>query len=217
MKGRSWNDRVRVRTRQVAAKLHSTGEHAGYVVAVAIRTGRRMSSLTDLKLWFHFRADTPAEVLSAFQPLYRPDPDSEIDPPPSLRPFESTAGDEWWIPDWKEAGYDSDPLANEPWRHAWASWISESLTVPSGAALVWSRWERLWHLSCQCSIQVWPDAILDFLQWLGPFIKTTDNDAYPRPDLVGVMTYGSSLRPYLLFCEQQRLFIQNLNGPHDEF
>ena len=63
----------------------------------------------------------------------------------------------------------------------------------------------------------WPDAILDFLGWLGPFVKTSDNEAYPRHDLVGTMVYESSLRPYLLFCQYGRISLQNLNGPDDEF
>ena len=67
------------------------------------------------------------------------------------------------------------------------------------------------------SFEVWPAAIFDFLGWLGPFIKTTDHEAYPRPDLIGTMVYGSSLRPYLLFCQHGRLSLQNLNGPGDEF
>lgn len=180
-----------------------------------------MGSFTELSLSFFFREDTPAEVLALFGQLRAADRDSSwAGPAPELLSFEQASDDGWWEPDWREAyGPDHvDPLAHEPWRHDWAPWLSGSMsvsTVPT-AALVWSELE-LWHFSCRCSLKTWPDAILDSLGWLGPFIKTSDNEAYPRPDLVGVMTDDSSLRPYLLFCQHGALSIQNLNGPDEEF
>jgi hypothetical protein len=174
------------------------------------------NSVTELSLSFYFREETPAEILSAFQPMYRPNsPDASWEPAPPLLPFRPASEDDWWVPDWKEAGYPEDALAAEPWRHNWAAQLDEGVP-PSRAALVWTP-QRLWHFSCHCEFQVWPDAIHDFLGWLGPFIKTTDNQGYPRPDLVGTMVYDSSLRPYLLFCQHGRLSLQSLNGPDDEF
>ena len=174
------------------------------------------NSITELNLWFYFREDTPAEVLSAFQPMYKPNaPDLSWEPAPRLIPFEPAPDDDWWAPDWKELGDPEDPLAAEPWRHDWASQLDEGVP-PRHAALVWSP-QRLWHFSCRVRFEVWPDAIFDFLGWLGPFIETSDNPAYPRPGLIGTMVYASSLRPYLLFCQYGRLSLQNLNGPDDEF
>src|SRR4051794_16096509 len=46
------------------------------------------NSMTDLNLWFYFRQETPAEVLSAFAPMYRPNPpDASWEPAPPLVPF----------------------------------------------------------------------------------------------------------------------------------
>ena len=33
-----------------------------------------------------------------------------------------------WDPDWREAGYE-DEFATEPWRHDWASWLGNSMSV----------------------------------------------------------------------------------------
>ncbi len=44
-----------------------------------------------------------------------------------------------------------------------------------------------------------------------------DNPANPQPRLVGHMTYDSSARPYLLWCQDSRLSLENLNGPGDEW
>jgi hypothetical protein len=148
--------------------------------------------------------------------MYVPNsPDVSWEPAPPLLPVQPVAGDDWWVADWKEAGHAGDPLAAEPWRQDWTSELDEG-APPRTAALVWSP-QRLWHFSCRVSFEVWPAAIFDFLGWLGPFIKTTDHEAYPRPDLIGTMVYGSCLRPYLLFCQHGRLSLQNLNGPGDEF
>jgi hypothetical protein len=174
------------------------------------------NAATELSLSFYFCEETPAQVLSAFQPMYKPNPpDTFWEPAPPLLPFTPAPNDDWWVPDRKEAGDPGDPLAAEPWRHNWTSQLDQGMP-PSYAALVWTP-DLLWHFSCRCWFQVWPAAILDFLTWLGPFIKTSDNDAYPRPDLVGTMVYGSSLRPYLLFCQHGRLSLQDLNEPDDEF
>lgn len=177
-----------------------------------------MGQFTELSLSFYFHEDTPSDVLSTFAPLRRPDQDSSFaGSAPNLTSFDPAPNDDWWEPDWGAAD-GADPLAHEPWRHDWARWLSGSMsvsTVPT-AALVWSEL-KLWHFSCRCSLKVWPDVVLESLGWLGSFIHTSDNEAYPRPDLVGVMTYDGSLRPYLLFCQYGRLSIQNLNGPGEEF
>jgi len=88
-------------------------------------------------------------------------------------------------------------------------------TVPA-AALVWSQLKR-WHFSCRSSFKTWPDEIFDAISWLGPFIDAYDNPVNPQPTLVGHMTYDSSARPYLLWCQDGRLSVENLNGPDDEW
>lgn len=180
-----------------------------------------MGSFTELSLSFYLRRDVPAPVLATFAPLYVPlEFPPYSGPAPKLPTYQPPAGDEWWEPDWRE-GYGPDhvdPLAAEPWRHDWATWLSGSMsvsTVPT-AALQWSELGQ-WHFSCRCSFKTWPEAIVEFLAWLGPFIQTSDNPNYPRPDLIGLMTPDSSFRPYLLWCQNGRLSLENLNGPDDEF
>lgn len=181
-----------------------------------------MGSFTEVSLAFYFRQETPREVLATFAPL-RPHEldDSYGSTAPDLPAFEPVQGDDWWAPDWREDhGPDHvDPLAEQPWRHDWARWLPSSMsasTLPS-AALAWSGPLQLWHFECRFSLKVWPSAVLEFLGWLGPFIRTSDNARHPRPDLIGVLNYDSSLRPYLLFCQYGLLTLQNLNGPGEEF
>ncbi len=100
----------------------------------------------------------------------------------------------------------------EPWRHDWAGWLGNSMsvsTVPS-AALVWTETKR-WNLTCRCSFKSWAAAIFEFLEWLGPFI----DDNYPpdRPRLVGYIEDAGERRPYLLWAQNRRLLIEDLNTP----
>jgi hypothetical protein len=180
-----------------------------------------VGSFTELQLSFYFRTDVPTAVLATFSPLYQATTPSIQGPAPELPVFVPAPDDDWWEPDWKSLypGQDhADPYASEPWRHEWAPWLAGSMSVSTvpAAALVWSQLKR-WHFSCRSSFKTWPDEIFDAISWLGPFIDAYDNPVNPQPTLVGHMTYDSSARPYLLWCQDGRLSVENLNGPDDEW
>ena len=85
-----------------------------------------MGSFAEVVLSFHFRDDTPDEVLASVSALEEPHPEAEFwDPAPALpEPVREPA--EHWSPDWREAGY-ADEFEAEPWRHDWAAWLSGSM------------------------------------------------------------------------------------------
>ncbi len=169
-----------------------------------------MGTFSEVVLGFNFRPDTPAEVLAAVSALERPIPDDAWWGPAPPLPEPVVEPNEWWDgPDWREAG-STDEFESEQWRHNWAPWLGNSMsvgTVPS-AALVWTETQR-WNFTCRCSFKSWPDAIHTFLEWLGPFIDHPDADMPPR--LVGYIDYGPEPRPFLLWAHDGRLTMEDLN------
>ena len=170
-----------------------------------------MGSFADVVLSFDFRDDTPEEVLAAFSALVQPHPASDTPwgpgpAPPLPEPVREPV--DHWLPDWREAG-DSDPFEAEPWRHDWAVWLSQSMSVSSvpSAALVWTPQER-WNLTCRCNFKSWAEAIHTFLEWLGPFIETWDAD---RPIFIGYIDDADGPRPCLLWAHDRRLVMEDLN------
>ena len=167
-----------------------------------------MGSFTDVVMSFDFRPDTPPEVLAAFSSLARPVPsDSFWDPPPQL-PDPVVEPSESWDPDWRESGIDEE-FPDEPWRHDWAGYLSESASVATvaHAALVW-RVGRYWNLSFRTSFKTWAEAVFAFLEWLGPFIYAYNED-YPL--LIGYLNDDTEERPRLLWFTDRKLTLEDLN------
>jgi hypothetical protein len=169
-----------------------------------------LGSFAEVVLSFHFREDTPDEVLAAFSALEKPHPEARAgsDQAPALpEPVHEPA--EHWEPDWREAGYE-DEFEAEPWRHDWAAWLSSSMSigvVPS-AALVWTT-QRRWNLTCRCDFKSGAEVIYAFLEWLGPFIETWGDD---RPVLLGYIDSEEGPRPCLLWAHNGRLQMEDLNA-----
>lgn len=167
-----------------------------------------MGEFTEVVMAFAFRSDTPPEVLAAFSALAQRHPeDVWWGPPPDL-PEPVSEPQEWWSPDWREAG-EVDEFEAEPWRHDWATWLKSSMSVaivPS-AKLAWGETRR-WNLSCRCSFKSWPGAVLTFLEWLGPFIDSVQPE---RPLFLGYMLYDAEPRPHLLWLRDGRLVAEDLN------
>jgi hypothetical protein len=164
---------------------------------------------------FYFRIDVPDAVLATFASLHKEAAPTIQGAAPPLPVFEPAPDDDWWEPDWRDA-YPGlvDPYGSEPWRHDWATWLARSVsatTVPT-AALVWSVM-GLWHFSCRSAFKTYPQSVLDFLGWLGPFIDPLGDPSYPR--LIGLMTHDYSRRPYLLWWQEDQLSMEDLNGPND--
>src|SRR5215216_412379 len=133
---------------------------------------------------FNFREDTPSDVLAAFSALAQPLPDDAWWGPAPELPQPVSEVHEWWSPDWREAGIE-DEFESEPWRHDWARWLSGSM-------------------------RSWPGAVFVFLEWLGPFIETYQQD---RPQLVGYVLYDVQPRPHLLWARDGKLAMEDLNVP----
>ncbi|MEA2438949.1 MAG: hypothetical protein QOH76_373 [Thermoleophilaceae bacterium] len=171
-----------------------------------------MGSFSEVVLSFCFRDDTPDEVLAAVSALEQPFPGDEDGwgPAPAL-PEPVREPVDGWDPDWRQwGGGETDPFEAEPWRHDWAAWLGIGMsvgTVPS-AALVWVP-ARRWNLTCRCSFKSWADAIYVFLEWLGPFIETWDED---RPLFVGYIDDEQATRPYLLWAQDRGLVMEDLNA-----
>ena len=167
-----------------------------------------MGSFSEVVLSFDFREDTPVEVLAAVSGLEQALPDDAWWGPAPQLPAPVREPVEGWSPDWREAG-ETDEFEDEPWRHDWAVWLGRSMsvsTVPS-AALVWTQTKR-WNLTCRCSFKSWAEAVFVFLEWLGPFIDSWPED---RPRLVGYIDDEEDPRPYLLWAQNRRLVMEDLN------
>lgn len=168
-----------------------------------------MGSFSEAVLSFSFRADTPDEVLAAVsaleQPFARDWP--ARDPAPAL-PEPVSEPVEGWIPDWRQAGGDPDPFESEPWRHDWAPWLGVDMSGGhvTSAALVWTGWR--WTLTCRFLFKGWAKLIYDFLEWFGPFIDTHEME---RPLLIGYIEDEGEPRPYLLWANDRRLVMEDLN------
>jgi hypothetical protein len=192
----------------VLLKIGSCFEMPGKEAAVG--------SFSEVVFSFNFRKDTPDAVLAAFSALAKPVPDDASWgpapnlPPPVVEPSED------WEPDYADEGWpDPDPNEAEPWRHEWAPWLSVAMgiqTVPS-AALVWSETKQ-WNFACRFSFQGLPERIYRFLSWLGPFID--DHGDPDRPRFVGHIHHEYAPRPHLLWCQNGRLTMEDLN-PDDNW
>jgi hypothetical protein len=169
-----------------------------------------VGSFSEVVLGFNFQPDTPADVLAAVAALEQPIPaDAWWGPAPQL-PAPVTEPDDFWLgPDWRESGA-GDEFEAEQWKHDWASWLGGSMSVETvgSAALIWAETKR-WNLTCRCSFKSWPEAILTFLAWLGPFIDVPDGDALPR--FVGYIEYDEETRPFLLWARGGHLTMEDLN------
>jgi hypothetical protein len=69
-----------------------------------------------------------------------------------------------------------------------------SVSITPSAQMVWSETDR-WTVSCRWGIKSWPDAIIQALRWLGPYLEGFDQ----RPIRLGYIEYTSELRPALLW------------------
>jgi hypothetical protein len=156
-----------------------------------------------------FRPDAPADVLAAFAALEQPLPgDAYWGPAPQL-PEPVTEPSELWEPDWRDAGYD-DEFADEPWRHDWASWLRNSMSVGTApyAALVWMP-SKCWQLTCRASFKAPAESVFTFLEWLGPYIHSYDQD---RAKLIGYIDYENDARPHLVWYKGGKLVREDLNA-----
>jgi hypothetical protein len=166
-------------------------------------------SVVVMSLWF--RQDTPEAVLASVSALEQPLRGDEAPwwgPAPSLpQPVREPV--DGWAPDWRDDYGFEDPFETEPWRHDWATWLSGSMSVGTApsAALVWMP-ARRWNLTCRCSFKAGADSIYVFLGWFGPFIDTGDSD---RPSFVGYIEDEHADRPYLLWAQDRRLLMEDLN------
>jgi hypothetical protein len=169
-----------------------------------------LGSFSELVLSFDFREETPPEVLAAFSALAKPVPDGAYWGPAPVLPAPVVEPTSNWEPEmfseWAGAGAN-DPFASEPWRHDWASWLSQAMgrTPPSGA-LQWSTTKR-WSFSCRCSFKTEPQSIAEFLRWLGSFIDAPSGGA---GHLLGYIE-GQAPRPYLLWAKDEVVTMEDLN------
>ena len=174
-----------------------------------------MGSFSELVLSFDFREETPPEVLAAFSALAKPVPDGAYWGPAPALPAPLVEPTSNWEPEmfseWAGAGAN-DPFATEPWRHDWASWLSQAMgdNPPSGA-LQWSTTKR-WNFSGRCSFKTDPFSIAEFLRWLGPFINAPSGRA---GHLLGYIKWQAP-RPYLLWVKDEVVTIEDLN-PDDSW
>lgn len=155
-----------------------------------------MGSFSEVVLGFSFREDTPEYVLAGFSALaVPPPPGSCAGTPPDLPPPHDI--NRLNDGDWEPTNELSDPAADpEPWRHDWAGWFRQSMSVsitPS-AQMVWSE-VGLWTVSCRWGIKSWPDAIIPALRWIGPYLVAFDQ----RPILLGYVQDDSEPRPTLVW------------------
>lgn len=175
-----------------------------------------MGSFSELVMSFDFRPETPPEVLSAFSAVAQPVSDGSYwGPAPALPPPVDEPSGDWepeMLSEWAGAGAN-DPFASEPWRHDWASWLSQAMgvaTTPS-AALQWATTKR-WNFSCRCSFKTDPHSIAEFLRWLAPFI---DSPSAGQDLLLGYIKWEAP-RPYLLWVKDEVVSLEDLN-PDDSW
>ena len=65
-----------------------------------------------------------------------------------------------------------------------------------------------WNLTCRCSFKSWAEPIYVFLQWLGAFIETGEEE---RPLFIGYIDDEQGPRPCLLWAHDGRLVMEDLN------
>jgi hypothetical protein len=170
-----------------------------------------MGSFSEVVLGFSFREDTPDEVLAAVSALERP----SLEPAPWREPVPAPPEPvnepvDWWCPDWRDmGGGEQDPLEQQPWRHDWAPWLSGSMMsgIEPSAALVWTGWH--WNLTCRCAFKAGAESVYVALEWFGRFIEGRDPDL---PLLVGYIDDEQKPRPYLLWTNDGRLVMEDLNA-----
>jgi hypothetical protein len=173
-----------------------------------------MGSFSEVVLGFHFRRDTPPEVLAAFAALADGADALRTDAVPPL-PEPVREPEDAWAPDQFYAGGGSlMEYETAPWRHDWAAWLASSMSVaicPS-AALQWSELER-WHLSCRAGFKAGPDVVHACLRWLAPYIgdgfdaesATGSEQGQRRPLLVGYIKHEYLEQPNLLWLRNGSL------------
>ena len=156
-----------------------------------------MGSFSEVVLGFSFRLETPDHVLAAFSALAVPSPPDVRGREAPVLPDPLQVQDEDYENNWEPTDELQDPAEDpQPWRHDWAGWLSQSMSVsitPS-AHMVWSETGR-WTVSCRWGIKSWPEAIIPALRWLGPYLEGFDQ----RPILLGYIEYTSEPRPTLLW------------------
>jgi len=168
-----------------------------------------VGSYSDLYLHFEFRADTPEDVLASFSPLVaRSDPEEYVPPLPDPSP------DPWpeWDPEYRAAygigpgDPDIDPVADEPWRHRWATYL--------GGEMTWWSWEHSWHYETRASFKADQVTIHRFIDWLGPFVKSR----HPKfPAFAGHIVTEVAPRPFLLMAIQDELVLEDTNPPGSRY
>jgi hypothetical protein len=168
-----------------------------------------MGSFSEVMLSFSFRQDTPDEVLAAFSALHQPHPEGAWWGPVPALPEPVREPVDGWCPDLWEDFAATDPYLAEPWRHDWATWLRNSMSVgvAASAALVWMPGGR-WNLTSRSSFKSPAEYINVFLEWLGPFIDTWGED---RPLFIGYINDEQEPRPYLLWAHERRLVMEDLN------
>jgi hypothetical protein len=173
-----------------------------------------MGSFSEVVLGFSFRRDTPGHVLAAFAGL-APDLAAAQSPDhPQPLPDPVRDDDDLWMPDdFYADGDDLDGQEDEPWRHDWASMLSQSMSVaitPS-AQLVWSELGR-WHLSCRAGFKAPAEVVHAFLRWIGPFIGDgfDNEETREHPLLVGYVKHEYDRLPALLWCRDGKLELDRL-------
>lgn len=163
-----------------------------------------MGTFSEVVLRFSFRPDTPDHVLAAFSALAVPHPEPDYGPPAPPLPAPQVVDEH---DDWEPTDEEADPAEDpEPWRHDWAGWFSQSMSVaivPS-AQMVWNCGR--WTVTCRWGIESGPEAIVPALLWLGPYLQGHDL----RPILLGYIEYGSEPRPTLIWLDDGRIEAEDL-------
>jgi hypothetical protein len=172
-----------------------------------------MGEFSEIVLSFDFVGDVPQHVLAAFSALTVPDLREGA---PALPTPVVEAWDQW-APDWREMGLpedQGDPHEHEPWRHDWASWVSEAMgvqTTPHGH-LSWSEMGT-WNLDCRFSWKTDPVTASEALSWLAPFVNAGYREGKV---LLGYAHDEYAPRPHLFWFDAGRWELEDLN-PDDEW
>lgn len=158
-----------------------------------------MGSFTEVTIFLDFRSDVPDDVLAAFSALAVEQDDAPAVPGPVVDP------DPFWEPE-MHTTYGTEPPLEQPWLHDWAriAILAQGPGVAHGT-LTWDH--DHWHLDCRFSRKSEPWTVNETLEWLAPFVDT----GWQGRTLVGVATFDGGPRPFLLWVEDGRWELEDLN------
>lgn len=82
-----------------------------------------------------------------------------------------------------------------------------SVSITPSAQMVWSETGR-WTVSCRWGIKTYPQAIVPWLRWLGPYLEGGD----AAPVLLGYILGDHERRPLLQWLTQGSIDAEDLSG-----